>query len=95
VILVAGALFVGLVRWRWAPAAGVILGLFVAVGWAISPTGRPNLLGENGADVAAGQAIQLVGVLIAVAAGLLAIRRPERPDRRGPRSRQVERGRGR
>jgi hypothetical protein len=95
VILLAGAFFVGLVRWRWAPAAGVVLGLFVVVGWAISPTGRPNLTGENGAVVAAGQAIQLAGVLIAVVAGLTAIRRPGSSARPAPRRPPVERGPGR
>jgi hypothetical protein len=74
VILLTGALIVGLARWRWAPAVGVLLGLFVAVGWAISPTGWPNLTGDNGAEVAAGQAIQLLGVLIAIVAGVGALR---------------------
>ena len=95
VILLAGAIFVGVVRWRWAPAAGVVLGLFVAVGWAISPTGWPNLIGRNGTDVAAGQAIQLIGVLIAVVAGLLAIRRPAPSGRPAPRTPPAGRGRAR
>ncbi|MGW5673400.1 hypothetical protein [Micromonospora sp. NPDC003776] len=72
VILLAGALFVGLTRICWAPAVGAFLGLFVAVGWAISPTGWGNLTGEAGAAVAAGQAVQLIGVLTAVAAGVTA-----------------------
>jgi hypothetical protein len=75
VILVTGAVIVSLARWRWAPAIGVVLGLFVAVGWAISPTGWPNLTGENGASIATGQAIQLIGVLTAVVAGMVTIRR--------------------
>ena len=86
VILLAGAIFVGLARWRWAPAVGVFLGLFVAVGWAISPTGWPNLTGRHGAGVAAGQAIQLAGVLVAGAAGLVALRRPGSSARPGPRT---------
>ena len=75
VILLAGAIFVSLARWRWAPAVGVFLGLFIAVGWAISPTGWPNLTGDNGASIAVGQAIQLVGVLIAIVAGSAAVKR--------------------
>ncbi|MCI4067115.1 hypothetical protein MRQ36_32930, partial [Micromonospora sp. R77] len=64
VILLAGALVVGLGRrWWWSPAVGVLLGLFVAVGWAVSPSGWGNLTGRAGAAVAAGQAVQLVGVL--------------------------------
>ena len=95
VILLAGAVFVSVARWRWAPAAGVFLGLFVAVGWAISPTGWPNLTGRHGASVAAGQAIQLAGVLIAVVAGLAALRRPGSSARPAPRTPPAERGPGR
>jgi hypothetical protein len=72
VILVAGALFVGLTPWRWSPAVGALLGLFVAVGFAISPTGWDNLVGRAGVNVAIGQAIQLVGVLTALVAGVIA-----------------------
>jgi hypothetical protein len=73
-ILLAGAVFVAVARWWWAPAVGAALGLFVAVGFAISPTGFDNLLGRHGASVATGQAVQLVGVLGAVVAGVLATR---------------------
>ena len=56
------------------PDAGgqALLGLFVAVGFAISPTGWDNLIGRAGATVAVGQAIQLIGVLTALVAGLVA-----------------------
>ena len=94
VILLAGAIFVSLARWRWAPAVGVFLGLFVAVGWAISPTGWPNLTGENGASVAAGQAIQLTGVLIAIVAGSAALRRSGSSARPAPRTPPVGPDRG-
>ncbi|MEU7751588.1 hypothetical protein AB0B57_32895 [Micromonospora sp. NPDC049101] len=72
IILLAGALFVAFAPWRWSPAVGALLGLFVAVGFAISPTGVDNLLGRHGADVATGQSIQLIGVLTALVAGALA-----------------------
>ncbi|GAB3405083.1 hypothetical protein [Flindersiella endophytica] len=82
-ILLAGCLFVGLATWRWAPAVGAALGLFVLVGFLISPTGIGNLLGNDGAAVATGQGIQVAGVLVALVAGLLATRRnyqvPGRP----------------
>jgi hypothetical protein len=74
VILLAGAVLVGLASWRWAPGVGAFLGLFVLVGFLISPTGRSNLLGEAGAAVAIGQAIQLLGVLTALVAGVIAAR---------------------
>ena len=42
IILLAGAGFVALARWPWAPAVGALLGLFVTVGFLISPTGWSN-----------------------------------------------------
>jgi hypothetical protein len=95
VILLSGAVFVGVARWRWAPGVGVFLGLFVAVGWAISPTGWPNLVGRHGAAVAAGQAIQLAGVLLAVAAGVVALRRAGSSGRPAPRTPPAAPGPGR
>ena len=70
-ILLAGAIFVGLATWPWAPGVGAFLGLFVLVGFLISPTGLSNLSGEAGTSVAVGQGIQVVGA--------------HRPDRRGDR----------
>jgi len=78
VILLAGAVFVAFARWRWWPVVGVVLGLFVAVGWAISPTGWPNLTGQNGASIAVGQAVQLIGVLTAAVAATVALSRRRR-----------------
>ena len=74
VILLAGAVFVGLAPWRWAPGVGAFLGLFVLVGFLISPSGVPNLLGENGTSVAIGQGIQVIGVLTALVAGVITTR---------------------
>jgi hypothetical protein len=74
VILLAGAVIVGLARWRWAPTVGALLGLFVFVGFLVSPTGLTNLLGRAGTSVAVGQAIQVVGVLTALIAGAIATR---------------------
>lgn len=71
VILVAAALF-GLTPLRWSPAVGALLALFVFVGFLVSPTGLSNLTGEAGTSVAIGQAIQVIGVLIAVIAGGIA-----------------------
>jgi len=39
------------------PAVGALLGLFVAIGFAISPTGMDNLLGRAEVSVASGQVI--------------------------------------
>jgi hypothetical protein len=74
VILLAGAIFVALASWPWAPGVGAFLGLFVLVGFLISPTGLSNLSGEAGTGVAVGQGIQVVGVLTALVAGVIATR---------------------
>jgi hypothetical protein len=74
VILLAGALFVGLVPWRWAPGVGALLGLFVFVGFLISPTGLTNLFGQAGASVAIGQGVQVIGVVAALLAGVITTR---------------------
>lgn len=78
VILLAGALFVGLTSWRWTPAVGGFLGLFVTVGFllegTISGSGFENLAGEAGAGRAVGQGAQVVGVVTALIAGVIATR---------------------
>jgi hypothetical protein len=73
IILLAGAIFVGLASWRWAPAVGAFLGLFITVGFVASG-GPPNLVGRDGTSVAIGTWIQLLGVLTALIAGVLATR---------------------
>jgi hypothetical protein len=73
VILLAGAIFVALAPWRWAPAVGAFLGLFVTVGFVASG-GPPNLVGRDGTSVAIGTWIQLIGVLTALVAGVIATR---------------------
>ncbi len=47
VILLVGALFVGLAPWRWAPGVGAFMGLFVTLGFLVSG-GIPNLVGADG-----------------------------------------------
>jgi hypothetical protein len=74
VILVVGAGVVLGFRTRWADAVGGLLGLFVLVGFVLSGIngdGFDNLLGDHGADVATGQVVQLVGVLVAAVSGVL------------------------
>jgi hypothetical protein len=73
VILLAGAVFVGLAPWPWAPGVGAFLGLFVTVGFVASG-GPPNLVGREGTGVAIGTWIQMAGVLTALIAGVVATR---------------------
>ncbi len=85
VILLAGALFVGLAPWRWAPGVGAFLGLFVFAGFLISPTGLSNLFGQAGTSVAIGQGIQVIGVLTALLAGVITTRANYRNQAQAPR----------
>jgi hypothetical protein len=73
VILLAGAIFVALAPWPWAPAVGAFLGSFVTVGFVISGS-PPNLLGRDGTNVLIGTWIQMVGVVTALVAGVIATR---------------------
>ena len=87
VILLAGALFVGLAPWRWATGVGAFLGLFVTCGFLISG-GVPNFLGADGSTLfgtpnpvgrdtlgtVVGTWSQMLGVLTALIAGVVATR---------------------
>ena len=87
VILLAGALFVGVAPWRWATGVGAFMGLFVTCGFLISG-GVPNLLGADGSTLLGtpnpvdrdtlgtiiGTWIQTIGALIALIAGVIATR---------------------
>ena len=74
IILLAGTLFVGLAPWRWAPGVGAFLRLFVTVGFLIGPAGLSNLADGDGTSVAIGRGLQVIGVTIALIAGVLATR---------------------
>ena len=87
VILLSGALFVGLSPWRWATGVGAFLGLFVTLGFLVSG-GLPNLIGSDGSTLfgtpnpvdrdtlgtLVGTWLQVTGVLTALIAGVIATR---------------------
>jgi len=87
VILLLGALFVGLAPWRWVTGVGAFLGLFVIAGFLLSG-GIPNLVGGDGSTFSGtsnpidrdtlgtviGTWIQMIGVLTALIAGVIVTR---------------------
>ncbi len=80
-------MFVGLAPWRWVPGVGAFLGLFVTLGFLISG-GLPNLVGGDGSTffgtpnpvdrdtlrTVISTWIQMIGVLTALIAGVIATR---------------------
>jgi hypothetical protein len=79
VILGVGAVFVALAPWRWAPGVGALLGMFVLVGFVLSSVvsgaGTDNLFGVHGPWAVIGTVVQLAGVVTALVAGVVAVRR--------------------
>lgn len=79
VMLTVGAAFVAFATWRWSLAVGVVLGLFIIVGFVVSTivsgTGTDLLSGDDGAGGVVGTIVELTGVAIATTAGVLGLRR--------------------
>jgi hypothetical protein len=75
IILVVAAGFVALAPWRWAPILGLAAAVFLTVGQAVTPNfgGSFDRLGDVGAfGPFAGTALFLLGLLVALAAGVVA-----------------------
>ncbi|WP_123788509.1 hypothetical protein [Phytoactinopolyspora halophila] len=68
------AAVVAFAPWRWTPGLGAFAGLFVTVGFLISPDGIPNFQGDNGTGAQIGTWIQMAGVVTALVAGIIATR---------------------
>ena len=75
--LLLGALLVALGPWRWVPAVGAAMGSILLVGFVLSG-GPPNLVGDKGATVAAGNWLMILGGCAAMVAGVLATRTERR-----------------
>lgn len=78
VILLIGVGLAGFVRRPWTAWLGAGLGLFVLVGFllaGVNGDGFDYLLGDEGALVALGQAVEVLGVLVAAVSGPLVARR--------------------
>jgi hypothetical protein len=83
IILGVAALLVATVRWKWTPALGLAVALFITGGGVIATASgsfRPQV--EPGPII--GTAVQALGLVIAIAAGVTAVTaaarpRPDRP----------------
>jgi hypothetical protein len=71
VILLAAAALVGFAPWRWIPAAGAFVGLFITVGFVASGS-VPHLVEAGRPAVMAGTWVQLLGLLTGLVAGVVA-----------------------
>jgi len=73
IILLAAAALVAFLPWRWAPVFGVLAGAFMVIGAIGAANARYDLThpGHPGAFI--GTWIQLIAVVIAVVAGVMAL----------------------
>ena len=82
IILLAAAAVVAFGRWRWSPVVGLVAALFLSIGGAIATiagNGFSETLGDPGAVGGfAGAMVQIAGLAIALAAGLVAAMRGSR-----------------
>jgi hypothetical protein len=73
IILLAAAALVAFLPWRWAPVFGVLAGAFMVTGAIAAANARYDLThpGHPGAFI--GTWIQLIAVVVAVVAGVMAL----------------------
>jgi hypothetical protein len=72
-LLGTAALVIG-TGWRWVTYLAVVVPLFLLVGGSIAPTGRNNLTDPGSFGPFIGTVIQMTAVVVAFAAGALALR---------------------
>jgi len=75
IILLAAATVVMWLRWRWAPAVGLLAALFIAVGGVLEGSVFERLTAPAAIGPFAGSAIQLLGLVVAILAGTAALTR--------------------
>jgi hypothetical protein len=82
IILLAAAAVVAFGPWRWSPFAGLVAAVFLSIGGAIATiagNGFSETLGDPGkVSGFAGAMIQIAGLAIALAAGIVAAKRNSR-----------------
>jgi hypothetical protein len=82
IILLAAAAVVAFGPWRWSPVVGLVAALFLLIGGAIATivgNGFNETLGDPGEIGGfAGAVVQIMGLVTALAAGIVAARRSTR-----------------
>jgi hypothetical protein len=79
IILIAGAALVALGPWRWTPIVGVVVPLFLFVGAVAAAVNSGEWVdqltspGQVAIGIFAGDVIQLLGVITALVAGIVAL----------------------
>lgn len=76
IILAAAAVIVAVVSWRWIPALGVAVALFIGVGAVVTGVTAQLLAAPEVFGQFLSALLQGVGVLVAIVAGVVALARP-------------------
>jgi hypothetical protein len=78
IISLAAAALVAFGPWRWAPAVGLAVAAFISIGGVIATIAgngfTPQLSDPGAVDGFVGTVVQIVGLVIALAAGVVAAR---------------------
>jgi hypothetical protein len=84
IILLGGAALVALGLWRWPPIVGVVVPLFLFVGAVMAAVVSGEFVdqltnpGQVGVGIFAGDVMQMLGVITALVAGIVALRQSSR-----------------
>lgn len=73
IILLAAAAVVVWLRWRWAPAVGLLAAAFIAIGGVLEGSVFERLTAPAAIGPFVGSAIQLLGLAVAILAGAAAL----------------------
>ena len=73
ILLILAVVLVLFTKWTWVPFVSVIVPLFLLVGGSIAPTGRHNMTDPGHLGPFVGTLMQMIGVALAVVAGLFVL----------------------
>ncbi len=73
IILLVAAGLVAVLPWRWAPALGLLAALFLSVGATIAGATTAMLAAPSAIGPFVGSVIEIVGLVVALVAGVVAV----------------------